>query len=179
MKKKIIFITGGARSGKSRFALEAAKKFPGSKAYLATAQALDEEMKRRIARHKKSRPRTWKTLEEPVRIAEVVQREGKRFDLIVLDCLTLWLSNLMMAEWTEKKILAETDRFLRRARQAPGSIILVSNEVGLGIVPDNPAAREFRDLSGLIHQKIAAAADEVYFLVCGLPQKLKGSESKT
>jgi len=85
----------------------------------------------------------------------------------------------MMARWAEKKILAETDRFLRLARKAPGSLILVSNEVGLGIVPDNPASRQFRDLGGLIHQKVAAAADEVYFLVCGLPQKVKGSESKT
>jgi adenosylcobinamide kinase / adenosylcobinamide-phosphate guanylyltransferase len=178
MDKKIIFITGGVRSGKSRFALEMAKKFPGSKAYLATAQGLDEEMRRRIARHRKSRPRTWQTLEEPIRIAETLQKEGKRFDLILLDCLTLWLSNLMMARWTGKKILAATDRFLRLARQAPGSIILVSNEVGLGIVPDNPAARDFRDLSGLIHQKVARAADEVYFLVCGLPQKIKGSKIK-
>jgi adenosylcobinamide kinase/adenosylcobinamide-phosphate guanylyltransferase len=106
MNKKIIFITGGARSGKSRFAQQIAQTFPGSKAYLATAQALDEEMKTRIARHKKSRPTAWRTLEEPVRIAELLQKEGGNSDLILLDCLTLWLSNLMMAGWGEKKILA-------------------------------------------------------------------------
>ena len=177
MDKKIIFITGGARSGKSRFAQEMAEKFPGSKAYLATAQGLDEEMKDRIARHQKSRPRTWLTLEEPIHIGEVVQREGKRFDLLLLDCLTLWLSNLLMAGWNGKKILAATERFLRSARQAPCSIILVSNEVGMGIVPDNAAARDFRDLSGLIHQKVAREADDVYFLICGLPQKIKGKEN--
>ncbi len=174
MNKKIIFITGGVRSGKSLFAQEIAKKFPGSKAYLATAQGLDEEMRDRIARHKKSRPRTWQTLEEPIHLTEMVRREGKRFDLILLDCLTLWLSNLLMAGWGGKKILAATDRFLRVARKIPGTIILVSNEVGMGIVPENPAARDFRDLSGLIHQKVAREADEVYFLVCGLPQKVKG-----
>ena len=103
MNKKIIFITGGVRSGKSRFAQQIAKTFPGPKAYLATAQALDREMKKRIARHKKSRPKAWRTLEEPVRIAEVLQSEGDNCGLILLDCLTLWLSNLMMAGWGGKK----------------------------------------------------------------------------
>ena len=103
MEKKIIFVTGGVRSGKSRFAQKLAQKFPGSKAYLATAQALDAEMEKRITRHQKSRPRTWQTLEEPVHIGDVIQKEGRRFDLILLDCLTLWLSNLMMAGWSQKE----------------------------------------------------------------------------
>lgn len=174
MNKKIIFITGGVRSGKSRFAQQIAKTFPGPKAYLATAQALDREMKKRIARHKKSRPKAWRTLEEPVRIAEVLQSEGDNCGLILLDCLTLWLSNLMMAGWGERKILGAAARFLNAARKAPCSLILVSNEVGMGIVPENPAARLFRDLSGLIHQKAAREADEVYFLMGGLPWKMKG-----
>ena len=174
MNKKIIFITGGVRSGKSRFAQQIAKTFPGPKAYLATAQALDREMKKRIDQHKKSRPKAWRTLEEPVRIAEVLQSEGDNCGLILLDCLTLWLSNLMMAGWGERKILGAADRFLNAARKAPCSLILVSNEVGMGIVPENPAARLFRDLSGLIHQKAAREADEVYFLMGGLPWKMKG-----
>jgi adenosylcobinamide kinase/adenosylcobinamide-phosphate guanylyltransferase len=174
MDKKMIFITGGVRSGKSRFAQQMAKTFPGPKAYLATAQALDGEMKGRIARHKKSRPKAWRTLEEPVRIAEVIQNEGDNCGLILLDCLTLWLSNLMMAGWGERKILGAADRFLKAARKVPCSFILVSNEVGMGIVPQNSAARSFRDLSGLIHQKVAREADEVYFLVGGLPWKMKG-----
>ena len=174
MDKKIIFITGGVRSGKSRFAQEIGEKFPGPRAYLATAQALDDEMKARIERHQQSRSRTWTTLEEPIRIPEVVQKEGKRFGIILLDCLTLWLSNLMMAGWSEKKILAAADRLLQSARKASSSYIFVSNEVGMGIVPDNPTARFFRDVGGRIHQRVAREADEVYFLVCGLPQKIKG-----
>ena len=99
---------------------------------------------------------------------------GATVSLILLDCLTLWLSNLMMAGWGERKILGAADRFLKAARKAPCSLILVSNEVGMGIVPENPSARLFRDLSGLIHQKAAQEADEVYFLMGGLPWKMKG-----
>jgi adenosylcobinamide kinase / adenosylcobinamide-phosphate guanylyltransferase len=174
MNKKIIFITGGVRSGKSRFAQEMAEKFPGPKAYMATAQGLDAEMQERIKRHQKSRPRTWKTLEEPIHIPGVIQKEGGKFGLILLDCLTLWLSNLMMAGWNEKRILATTDRLLKAARKSSSSFIFVGNEVGLGIVPENPAARFFRDVSGMIHQRVAREADEIYFMVCGLPQKIKG-----
>jgi adenosylcobinamide kinase/adenosylcobinamide-phosphate guanylyltransferase len=176
MNKKIIFITGGVRSGKSQFAQELALKFPGPKAYLATAQALDKEMAERILRHKNSRPGDWQTLEEPIRVPEAITKNGNRFSLILLDCLTLWISNLMMAQWTEAKILTEADRLLPACREAHSSLIIVGNEVGMGIVPDNPQARIFRDLSGLIHQKIAREADEVYFMVCGIPQKIKGTE---
>lgn len=174
MNKKIIFITGGARSGKSRFAQELASKFSGPQAYLATAQPLDEEMTERILRHKKNRPEDWQTLEEPLRVAEAIKKNGDRFSLILLDCLTLWVSNLMMADWSEEKILAEADRLLQACQSTKCSFIIVGNEVGMGIVPDNPQARNFRDLSGLIQQKIARVADEVYFMVCGLPQKIKG-----
>jgi len=174
MTKKIIFITGGARSGKSQFAQELAQKFPGPKAYLATAQALDEEMAERIERHKKNRSPGWQTLEEPRQITSVIKESGEHYSLILLDCLTLWISNLMTAGWNEKKILREADRLLLACRGMKGSLILVGNEVGMGIVPDNPQARIFRDLSGQIQQKIAGEADEVYFMVCGLPQKIKG-----
>jgi adenosylcobinamide kinase / adenosylcobinamide-phosphate guanylyltransferase len=173
--KRIVFIIGGARSGKSQFALEMARIFPGPKAYLATAQPLDEEMSDRIRRHRESRGKDWETLEEPLNIAGVLDERGSQFDLILLDCLTLWLSNAMMAGWTEEKVLSETDRFLRAARGARSSLLIVSNEVGLGIVPDNPAARTFRDWSGWIHQKVAREADEVYFLLCGIAQRIKGN----
>jgi adenosylcobinamide kinase / adenosylcobinamide-phosphate guanylyltransferase len=176
MNKKIIFITGGARSGKSHFAQELALKLPGPKAYLATAQSLDGEMAERILRHRKSRPKEWQTLEEPIRVPEVIMENGDRFSLILLDCLTLWISNLMMAEWNEEKILVEADRLLPACRDTNCSLIIVGNEVGMGIVPDNPQARIFRDLSGLIQQKIAREADEVYFMVCGIPQKIKGTK---
>jgi adenosylcobinamide kinase/adenosylcobinamide-phosphate guanylyltransferase len=178
MNKKIIFITGGARSGKSQYAQELASKFPGPKIYLATAQPLDEEMAERILRHKKSRPGDWQTLEEPFRVAEAIRKNGDHSSLILLDCLTLWISNLMMADWSEEKILAEADRLLQACQVVKCSLVIVGNEVGMGIVPDNLQARIFRDLSGLIQQKIARKADEVYFMVCGLPQKIKGKNEK-
>jgi adenosyl cobinamide kinase/adenosyl cobinamide phosphate guanylyltransferase len=174
MQKKIIFITGGARSGKSHFAQELAQKFPGPKAYLATAQALDEEMAERIRRHQKNRSADWQPLEEPLKVPECIEGHGDHFNLILLDCLTLWISNLMMAGWDEPKILDEADRLLKACQKVKCSLIIVGNEVGMGIVPDNPQARVFRDLSGLIQQKVARRADEVFFMVSGLPQKLKG-----
>jgi adenosylcobinamide kinase/adenosylcobinamide-phosphate guanylyltransferase len=175
MNKKIIFITGGARSGKSRFAEELARQFSGPKAYLATAQALDEEMAERIRRHRENRSGDWQTLEEPTKVACCIKEEGDRFNLIILDCLTLWVSNLIMAGWHEARIMEEGNRLLDACRQARGSVILVGNEVGMGIVPENAQARLFRDLSGFIQQKVAQEADEVYFMVSGLPVKIKGA----
>jgi len=175
MPKKIIFITGAARSGKSQFALGIAQDFPGPKAYLATAQALDEEMTERIRRHIWARGPHWRTLEEPLRITEVIQEHGDRFGLILLDCLTLWLSNALMAGWNEETVMVETDRFLQAARRVSGNLILVGNEVGWGIVSENALARAFRDISGRIQQKVAKEADEVYLIVCGIPQKIKGA----
>ena len=175
MNKKIILITGGARSGKSRFAEELARKFPGPKAFLATAQALDEEMAERIRRHQMNRPADWQTLEEPLKVPECLEGHGDYFSLILLDCLTLWISNLMMAGWSEPRILEEADRLLKACGRVMCSLIIVGNEVGMGVVPDNAQARLFRDLSGLVQQKIAGGADEVFFMVSGLPQKLKGT----
>jgi len=173
IQKKIIFITGGVRSGKSQFALELAQKFPGPKAYLATAQALDREMAERIRRHKRNRPRDWQSLVEALWVSVILKEKGDHFGLILIDCLTLWVSNGLMAHWTEKKFLQEAERLRKTCREARCSLIIVSNEVGLGIVPDNPSARMFRDLSGLIHQKVAQQADEVYFMVAGIPLQLK------
>jgi adenosylcobinamide kinase/adenosylcobinamide-phosphate guanylyltransferase len=173
-QKRIVFITGGARSGKSRFAEELARQFPGARAYLATAQALDEEMAERIRRHRENRPSDWQTLEEPMGVAGCIEEEGERFDLILLDCLTLWISNLLMAGWNEAKILGEGNRLLDACQRAKCSLILVGNEVGMGIVPENAQARLFRDLSGFIQQKAAREADEVYFMVSGIAQRIKG-----
>ena len=173
-QKRIVFITGGARSGKSRFAEELSRQFAGAKAYLATAQGLDEEMSDRIRRHRENRPADWQTLEEPLKVADCILKEGNRFDLILLDCLTLWISNLLMAGWNEVKILGEGNRLLEVSRRAKCSLILVGNEVGMGIVPENSQARLFRDLSGFIQQKAAREADEVYFMVSGIAQRIKG-----
>jgi adenosylcobinamide kinase/adenosylcobinamide-phosphate guanylyltransferase len=173
---KVIFITGGARSGKSAFALKQASGFPGKKAYIATAEAFDDEMRERIAQHKKQRGKSWDTYEEPIKIGELVLHIGNSYDVIVLDCLTLWLSNLMHAGLNIH--LAVSD--LRKAFRALGkdgktsAIYVVSNEVGMGIVPENEMARKFRDFAGILNQTIAEVADEVYMIVAGIPMKIKG-----
>jgi adenosylcobinamide kinase/adenosylcobinamide-phosphate guanylyltransferase len=130
-------------------------------------------MGERIRRHKKNRPKDWATLEEPLRLAEILEEEGNHFGLILIDCLTLWISNGLMAHWTEKMFLQEAERLHNACRDTRCSLIIVSNEVGLGIVPANRPARMFRDLSGLIHQKVARQADEVYFMVAGVPLQIK------
>jgi adenosylcobinamide kinase/adenosylcobinamide-phosphate guanylyltransferase len=168
--KKIVFITGGARSGKSSFALKQASGIPGKKAYIATAEPLDEEMRERIEDHRKQRGKEWDTFEEPLMIAEVINRIGDRYAALVLDCLTLWLSNMMHAKLG---IEAEIERLISALRSHQTSVFIVSNEVGMGIVPENEMARKFRDMAGMLNRKIAGAADEVYIVVAGLPLKIK------
>jgi adenosylcobinamide kinase / adenosylcobinamide-phosphate guanylyltransferase len=170
--KKTVFITGGARSGKSSFALNRASGIHGKKAYIATAEALDEEMLKRIEDHREQRGKGWDTFEEPLRIAETINRVGDRYDTIVLDCLTLWLSNVLHANLN---IEAEIESLIASLRSHQTSVFIVSNEVGMGIVPENEMARKFRDMAGLLNQKIAAAADEVYIVVSGIPLRIKGT----
>ena len=170
--KKIVFITGGARSGKSSFALKQASGIPGKKAYIATAEALDEEMRKRIEDHREQRGKEWDTFEEPLMIAEVIKKIGDRYDAIVLDCLTLWLSNIMHSNLI---IETEIERLISSLLSHQTSVFIVSNEVGMGIVPENEMARKFRDMAGLLNQKIAGAADEVYIVVAGIPLKIKGT----
>lgn len=174
--QKLIFVTGGARSGKSSFALKEAGKVSGRKAYIATAEALDEEMAKRIDRHKKLRGDDWDTYEEPLRIAEVIKNMEGKYRAIVVDCLTLWLSNLIHADLDiTQEIENLVEVFKNSERRAPNAeLFLVSNEVGAGIVPENRLAREFRDLAGIINQKVAGASDEVFMVVAGIPIKIKG-----
>ncbi|MGD0281006.1 MAG: bifunctional adenosylcobinamide kinase/adenosylcobinamide-phosphate guanylyltransferase [Dissulfurispiraceae bacterium] len=170
VKGKIFFILGGARSGKSRFALEAASGNPGTKAYIATALALDAEMEQRIARHKAERSTEWHLFEEPVHLGDLIARIQETYDVLLIDCLTLWITNLMLGnDDVEGKARALIDAL----SSCRSSVFIVSNEVGLGIVPDNRMAREFRDIAGMLNQQIAATADEVYFLAAGLPIKIK------
>jgi len=178
MSNKIIFIIGGARSGKSSFALNEASKIKGQKAYIATAEALDSEMKERIEEHKKNRGDTWDTYEEPIKISTVLSDIKDRYSVIVVDCLTLWLSNVMHNNLnTEKeienliKILSDLSIVNRQS-----SIFIVSNEVGMGIVPGNKIARKFRDLAGFLNQKVAEIADEVYLVTAGIPLKIKNAK---
>lgn len=165
----IILVTGGARSGKSTRAEARARAFPGKPVYVATAEALDAEMRERIAKHRARRGSAWLERETPLElVAALVETDGQGARLV--DCLTLWLSNLMHAErdWEkEAMLLAET---LGR-QNSP--VVLVTNEVGLGIVPDNALARRFRDAAGILNQIVARVADEVEFVVAGLSMRVK------
>ena len=165
----IILITGGARSGKSTRAEARARAFPGRPVYVATAEALDAEMRERIAKHRARRGSAWLERETPIElVAALVETDGHGARLV--DCLTLWLSNLMHAErdWEREAILLAE----MLARQN-SPVVLVTNEVGLGIVPDNALARRFRDAAGILNQMVARVADEVEFVVAGLPMRVK------
>jgi adenosylcobinamide kinase / adenosylcobinamide-phosphate guanylyltransferase len=215
---RMVFVIGGTRSGKSAFALSRANELPGSKAYLATAQAYDAEMAERIDKHKLERGPVWATREEPVHVGQAVRDLATSYDAVIIDCLTVWLSNLLCGE-------GEVDsRGLRPRGPLPGSrrrgnlrasgasiegeaprallvegptraplieieeadfldalatldarshLFIVSNEVGMGIVPDNELARRFRDMAGKLNQRVAQIADEVFLVAAGIPVKLK------
>jgi adenosylcobinamide kinase/adenosylcobinamide-phosphate guanylyltransferase len=173
MSKKIYFIIGGARSGKSAFAEKLAGGIAGKRAYIATAQALDAEMAARIEQHRKDRGTAWDTYEEPLAISELLLKLSGRYDVVLLDCLTLWLSNVMAHTDGDGEVHARSAVLASAISKFSGDCIIVSNEVGLGIVPDNPLARKFRDLAGMVNQKMARAADEVYFTASGIPMRIK------
>lgn len=172
MKSRIVFVTGGARSGKSAFAERYAARSGQLVTYLATAQAFDEEMKDRISRHRSDRPADWPTCEEPLDVPAALNAAVT--PTVLLDCLSLWASNLMFAGHSDDGILAQTTLLLDAARARPGITILVTNEVGFGIVPDNALARRYRDVLGWVNQRCAAASDEAYLVVSGLTLTLKG-----
>lgn len=172
--KEIILVTGGCRSGKSRFALDYVNQHYTNKVFLATAEALDDEMKRRIQRHQEERGPEWTTLEEPLSLAEKLASLGEKPQAVLIDCLTLWITNLLMAEATEEEIFNRVDDLIDSLQKIPQSVVVVTNETGSGIVPENKLARVFRDLVGAINQKMAACADAVVFTVAGIPQVIKG-----
>ncbi len=167
---RIVLILGGARSGKSGFALKTASGIPGRKAFIATAQALDAEMEQRIARHKAARPDEWQVYEEPVNIRDLIARIHGSYDVLLVDCLTLWISNLMLGN---DDVEDRARSFIDTLSACRSSVFIVSNEVGLGIVPDNRLAREFRDAAGTLNRMLGEVADEVYFVVAGLPIRMK------
>jgi adenosyl cobinamide kinase/adenosyl cobinamide phosphate guanylyltransferase len=176
MSAKKILITGGCRSGKSIYALELAKSISGTKRFIATAEALDDEMRQRIDQHRKEREKDWQTIEEPLELSKVLRQVGKEPGPVVLDCLTLWLSNRLMLDDSRQTIMGHIDQALKNISEHEATFIFITNEVGDGIVPENKLAREFRDLAGMVHQKIAAAADHVYFIAAGLPLVLKAED---
>jgi len=173
MNKKVYFITGGARSGKSAFAEKLAVSLKGKRAYIATAQALDAEMAAKIEKHRKDRGTRWDTYEEPLAVEELLAKLSGKYDIVLLDCLTLWLSNIMARADCDGNVQSRFEDLVAAVRAFKGTCIVVSNEVGLGIVPDNPLARKFRDSAGTMNQKMAQAADEVYFTASGIPMKIK------
>jgi adenosylcobinamide kinase/adenosylcobinamide-phosphate guanylyltransferase len=200
MSRKLVFITGGARSGKSTFALKEASKISGKKAFIATAVGAygntplqDEEMRERIENHKRNRGKDWDTYEEPLKIADVIKKIEGEYSVIVVDCLTLWLSNLMHSGLNITNAINDLIKVLdgvnvgatlavaqknktinKRAGASPApTIYIVSNEVGMGIVPDNEMARRFRDMAGFLNQKVAGIADEVYMVIAGIPVRVK------
>jgi adenosylcobinamide kinase/adenosylcobinamide-phosphate guanylyltransferase len=176
----IILVTGGCRSGKSAFAQRLAESIPGRRALVATCQPMDDEMRERVRLHRQARAGTqWDTIEEPIQLAEALSR-AVRYDVVVVDCLTLWVSNLMHnghpdgADVNEDYFQKRCEEVLAVCRAHPGTVVLVTNEVGMGIVPQNALARRFRDLIGRVNQAVAAAADRVTLMSCGIPLSLKG-----
>jgi adenosylcobinamide kinase/adenosylcobinamide-phosphate guanylyltransferase len=167
---RLLLVLGGARSGKSRHAEHAVEAAAGGGLYLATAGSGDAEMAARIAEHRARRGPAWTTIEEPLEIARLIEVEARPDRPILVDCLTLWLSNLMQAE---RDIDADTERLLAALVGARGPVVLVANEVGLGVVPQTALGRAFRDHAGRLNQRVAAAAERVVFMAAGLPMLLK------
>lgn len=162
-------VLGGARSGKSRYALEQAAQSGGRVAFLATARALDGDMAARIARHRAERPPRWTTLEEPQDVVATCRRAATTHDLIVVDCATVWVANLMERGDDDAAVLAAADDLAALQRAHAVSLVIVSNEVGAGVHPPTELGRRFRDLLGLVNQRLASAADRVTLMVAGLP----------
>lgn len=165
----LTLVLGGARSGKSRHAEALVEALPAPWTYIATAQAYDEEMRARIAEHRARRSPDWRTIDAPVALPEAI-RNAPAGQPILVDCLTLWLTNLLLAE---RDIAIATGELIAACREASAPVVLVSNEVGLGIVPDNALARRFRDEAGRLHQRLAGEAGRVAFMVAGLPMQVK------
>ena len=165
----LTLVLGGARSGKSRHAETLIEALPAPWTYSATAQAYDEEMRARIAEHRARRSPDWRTIDAPMALPEALRAVPPGRPVLV-DCLTLWLTNLILAE---RDIAIATGDLMLACREAQGPIVLVSNEVGLGIVPENALARRFRDEAGRLHQRLASQAERVVFMVAGLPMQVK------
>ena len=169
--KPVTLVLGGARSGKSAFAESLVETAEASRLYIATGQAWDDEMRERIASHQSRRGQGWETIEAPLDLAQALADHARPDRPILVDCLTLWVTNLMLGE---HDIFRAFDRLAATLPGLKGPVVFVSNEVGLGIVPDNAMARAFRDHAGRLHQLIASLADEVHFVTAGLPLKMKG-----
>lgn len=170
-----LFVTGGCRSGKSSYAQRYAESAGKRRIYLATSQALDDEMRQRIRTHQESRGAGWDTIEEPIEVKDALVKAAMQADVVLLDCITLWVTNCLMAEMSDEEIFSRADDLARTFSEIPCSVAIVSNEVGSGIVPEHALARRFRDLAGAVNQRIAAKADTVVLSVSGIPLAVKGT----
>jgi adenosylcobinamide kinase/adenosylcobinamide-phosphate guanylyltransferase len=172
---KIVLITGGARSGKSFFALQEALKCPCKRVFVATALAIDREMERRIRKHRKERGNDFTTIEEPMEISSRLVGLGRDTRVTVVDCLTVWLGNLFH-KWNEDEeaVRREIEMFCETISRINNTLVLVTNEVGFGIIPENRLARLYRDMLGSLNRKVAEQADQVYCCICGIPVRIKG-----
>lgn len=171
---RVILVLGGTRSGKSRYAQTLAERTWRRPLYLATAEVLDTEMAERVTLHKRQRGERWACVEEPLDVAGVISRQAPPRDGVLVDCATVWLTNVLLKEG-EAAIASRKSSLLDALRHPPCGVILVSNEVGMGIVPESRLGRQFRDLQGQLNQELAAAADTVVFVIAGLPMVLKGT----
>jgi len=179
---KIILVTGGSRSGKSQYAQRAAEALPGPRAFIATCPDIDEEMQQRIRRHQEARRgKGWHTIEEPLNIENAI-RSAHAFPTLVIDCLTLWVNNLLYEANTTNKTVSEADMVARCGEliaacdNHPGTIVFVTNEVGMGIIPEHPLSRLYRDLVGRCNQTMAALSQRVVLLIAGQPIEIKKEE---
>jgi adenosylcobinamide kinase/adenosylcobinamide-phosphate guanylyltransferase len=168
--RRVTFILGGARSGKSRYAETLAAKHKRKPTYVATAEITDEEMRERIEHHRQERGTRWHTVEAPLDLIAVLNEADRAGSFTLIECLTVWINNLI---YHQKDVASEVERLQARLDKIKGHVVLVANEVGLGIVPDNALARRFRDEAGRANQAMADAADEVVFIAAGLPMVLK------
>ncbi len=176
---KSTFIIGGCRSGKSSYALNTANKIArDKKLFIATSVPTDKEMEKRVKKHQQDRGTDWTTAEIPIAVPEKIADSSKSYDVILVDCLTLWVSNLLFHNLTQAEIADITGNLENAIKYALCPIILVSNEVGTGIVPENKLARLFRDTAGFVNQKIAATADTVFLMAAGIPVKIKPGNLK-
>jgi len=172
MKKRVTMVSGGARSGKSSHALKIAQPYD-NKVFIATAQAFDDEMARRIFRHKQERGDAFTTIEEPIRLAEALSGVPEDTQVAVIDCITVWLGNLIHYCKIDEENCTPVDRFLEVLESPPCNVVIVTNEVGMGLVPADAVSRIYRDLIGSVNRRIATIADEVFFAVSGIPFKIK------
>ena len=177
-KKEIVLVLGGARSGKSSWALKYTENNYDSYMFIATAEVMDDEMADRVRLHKEDRGPQWKLREEPLAIADVLKTGCEGVDAVLIDCMTIWLSNVLLQKG-EDSVTSYRDALLEALARSAQSVVIVSNEVGSGVVPEHPLGRLYRDLAGSLNQKLAAAADKVVLSVAGLPLYLKQPPSET